>query len=204
MKGQRKTRHALAIITTVPAQIRTKHLPHTTQTHSRGGRQIIYHQWWLSLFSSVPPAKQRHNLLHSHPFRDIQSSRHHCGLPLGLSLNGVNVSRMPRRRTGKARYSSSHPWTRYQTKAVANWTLRRFHNRGKVTPAACGNTTVGGSANQPGHVGEEKKKNPCPTYKTQPAASRLTALLVHKPTTKSKKIFKRVQRTLFYKAFRLC
>ena len=74
LKGRRKTRHALVVVTIVPAQIRTKHLLHTTRTHSWGGRQNIYHQWWLSLFSSVPPAKQRHNRFHSHPFQDMQSS----------------------------------------------------------------------------------------------------------------------------------
>lgn len=61
---------------------------------------------------------------------------------------------------------------------------------------------VGGRANQPGYVGEEK--NACPMYEAQPVASRLTELFVYKPTTKTKKIFKRVQRTLLYKVFRLC
>ena len=61
---------------------------------------------------------------------------------------------------------------------------------------------MGAPANQPGHVGEEK--NPCPMYETQPVAGRSSALLGYKPTKKSKKMFERVQRTLFYKVFRLC
>jgi hypothetical protein len=33
LKGQRRIRHALDLVTIVPAQIRTKHLPHTTPDH---------------------------------------------------------------------------------------------------------------------------------------------------------------------------